>query len=201
MSAALFDSTTSRFHSEAVFLTPSCSLLNTADMIQKSVNLWWKSAFERFRRFVYDDILHANETPRELSLGIAVGIFVAFTPTIGIQMIVAGFLAWLLGANRLVSIAMVWISNPATMLPIFWYCYRVGCAFLVMEPIGKQWWAELAKPPDGWWTSVQFFWSRILAIATPLWLGGTIVGLVFAYVSYYLSLAAISYYRRIRGLH
>lgn len=49
----------------------------------------------------------------------AVGMLVAFTPTTGVQMVIAGFLSWLLRANKATSVAVVWISNPITMVPMY----------------------------------------------------------------------------------
>ena len=125
----------------------------------------------------------------------AIGVLVAFTPTIGFQIVIAGFLSWLLGANKAVSVAMVWISNPGTMLPIYWYCYGVGCAILMLEPIGREWWSELRTPPRGWWRAVTFYWSRFIEIAGPLWLGGFVVGMVCASATYYAIYHLIRYYR------
>jgi uncharacterized protein (DUF2062 family) len=48
-------------------------------------------------------------------------VFVAFTPTVGIQVIVL-FLTWLLCANKAISLPIVWLSNPATIVPIYWGC-------------------------------------------------------------------------------
>jgi len=140
-------------------------------------------------------LLHADDPPHPLALGMAVGMFVAFTPTVGVQMLIAGFLSWLLGANKALSVAVVWISNPGTMLPIYWYCYGVGCAILALEPIDRAWWGNLTTPPPGWWPAVTFYWSRFVEIAGPLWLGGCVVGLVCASTTYYLVYRSIQYYR------
>ncbi len=164
----------------------------------RSVRTWYRHHRRRLRRFVYHDLLHADDPPHPLALGMAVGIFVAFTPTVGVQMLVAGFLSWLLRANKAVSVAVVWISNPGTMVPIYWYCYRVGCGVLTLDPIGQHWWNDLATPPDGWWPAVRFYWARFIEIAGPLWLGGFVVGFVCAWVTYYLVYHSISFYRRRR---
>ena len=90
----------------------------------------------------------------------------------GAQMILAGFLAWMFRANKAVSVAVVWISNPGTMLPIYWYCYRIGSAVLALDPIGRDWWGELAHPPPGWWptddhtlTSIDFWPTATFALS------------------------------------
>ncbi len=122
-------------------------------------------------------------------------MFVAFTPTVGVQMLIAGFLSWLLRANKAVSLAVVWISNPGTMVPIYWFCYRVGCAVLMLAPTKRDWWTDLASPPRGWWPAVTFYWSRFVEIAGPLWLGGCVVGFVCGWATYYGVYHSIRYYR------
>jgi uncharacterized protein (DUF2062 family) len=149
----------------------------------------------QFRRFFYHSLLHADDPPHRLALGVAVGVFVAFTPTVGVQMLLAGFLCWVLSSNKIVGAAAVWVSNPATIIPIYWSSYRVGCALLARKPIGHKWWSELAHPPAGWWISVTFYWSRFMEIAGPLWLGGIIAGLICAYPTYLLTLRVVQTYR------
>lgn len=155
--------------------------------------------FRRFRRrlqqIIIYNVLHADDPPHRLALGIAIGIFVAFTPTIGFQMMIAMFLAWLLRANKAIGVTVVWITNPATIVPIYYPCYVIGRFLLQHRPVGFRWWRELAKPPEGWWDGVVFFWNKFTQIAVPLWVGCLIVGTVLGYLSYRISLSAISAYR------
>jgi hypothetical protein len=167
-------------------------------MFFKTLRLWFQSYQRKLNRFVLHRLIHANDPPHRLALGVAIGVFVAFTPTVGLQMVIAGFLSWLLRANKAVSLPMVWISNPATLVPLYWYCYRMGCAILALDPIGQEWWEQLATPPFGWWAKVRFYWSRFLEIAGPVWLGGCVVGLVCAYVSYSIVYRTVWYYRKRR---
>ena len=81
------------------------------------------------------------------------------------------------------------------MLPIYWYCYRVGCAILTLEPIQQSWWQQLSAPPSGWLAAVNFYWTRFLDIAGPLWVGGIAVGFLAAYPTYYISYFVIRWYR------
>ena len=79
----------------------------------------FRSPWQRVRHFVLHDILHADDPPHRLALGVAIGMFVTFTPTVGLQMVLVGVLAWLLRANKLVGLPVVWLSNPATVVPIY----------------------------------------------------------------------------------
>jgi uncharacterized protein (DUF2062 family) len=149
----------------------------------------------RSRRFIFNNILHANDPPWRLALGAAIGMFVAFTPTVGFQMLLVVFLAWLFRANKAIGLPIVWISNPATIIPIFSACYVIGRVLLQHEPIGVGWWQTLAVPPIGWWPKIEFYWSRLMEIAGPLWVGSLFVAAVLAYVTYYTTYHAIRWYR------
>jgi uncharacterized protein (DUF2062 family) len=70
---------------------------------------------------------HINR--KSCSSGIAVGIFCAFIP-IPFQMLLAAIGAILFRSNILVAVPMVWISNPLTIAPIFYFCYWVGTGVL-----------------------------------------------------------------------
>ncbi len=146
-------------------------------------------------RFLFHHVLHADDPPHRLALGIAIGMFVTFTPTIGFQMALTVFFAWLLGANKVVGIVLVWLSNPVTILPIFYFCYRIGHFLVGGERVNWRWWAQLARPPVGWWASVQFYWERFMHLAAPLWIGSLIVATLVAYAAYYVSYYAICGYR------
>lgn len=164
-------------------------------MFQHHVMSRIRQQIQRVRRFVVFGILHADDPPHKLALGVAIGIFVAFTPTVGFQMVLAVFLSWLLRANKAVGVPLVWISNPATLAPIFYPCYVVGRLLLGRTPIGAAWWQELARPPDGGWAALSFYWSRLMEIAAPLWLGCLVVATAISIPTYYASYYLIRFYR------
>jgi uncharacterized protein (DUF2062 family) len=164
-------------------------------MVKRTVGRRVLIAIRRFRRFVFNNILHANDPPWQLALGAAIGMFVTFTPTVGFQMLLVVFLAWLFKANKAIGLPIVWISNPATVVPIFYACYVVGRVILQHDPISVDWWQTLANPPADWWPKVSFYWSRLMEIAGPLWVGCLFVASIMGYVTYYGTYHAIRWYR------
>ncbi len=165
-------------------------------------DLWRKA-----RRYFIVKVLHADDTPHRIALGIAIGVFIAFTPTVGMQMIIALALAALLRANKVVCLPMVWISNPVTMVPIYLVCFRVGSALVGSQtatPAQAIQILETVPGEGGWgkWLDLAF-WRELLAIMTrvgaELWVGAIVVGLPVAALFYFVSRKTVRFYRERRA--
>ena len=142
-----------------------------------------------YLRKPYDRFLTIKGDPREIALGMALGLFVGMSPFMGIQMAVAVFLAAIFKWNKISAAIGVWISNPLTAPFIYPLTYLVGSKlFGYQKPF---------KLPE------EFDFDYILTIIrnTPdilfiLIAGGIILGLPLAIVGYYFSYAAITEYRK-----
>jgi uncharacterized protein (DUF2062 family) len=64
--------------------------------------------------------------PHYVALGMAIGVFVAITPTIPFHTVIAVAMAYLLGASRPAAIIGVWASNPFTVVFLYIICYKLG---------------------------------------------------------------------------
>lgn len=143
-------------------------------------------------------MLRADDPPHRLALGVAIALFITFTPTVGFQSALVVLLAALLGANKLVGLPIVWISNPATFVPIYYPCYRLGLWMTGGERVPLKWWGELIRPPEGYLPAMEFYWSRMMEIILPLTLGCVILGLPIAIAGYFLTYQSIVRYRHHR---
>jgi uncharacterized protein len=147
------------------------------------------------QHYVVHTVLHADDPLHRLALGIAIGIFVTFTPTIGAQMAIVVFLAWLLNANKLVGVPLVWISNPVTFVPIYYPCYWLGQKLLDLPDKNAAWWHTLHTPPTGRTAALHFYYGKIIEIILPLTVGCLIISTLLAVAAYYFSYFAIRTYR------
>ena len=73
------------------------------------------------------NLWHFNR--RSVSGAFAVGLFMAFVP-VPFQMLLGAIGAILFSVNLPISVALVWISNPITMPPMFYGAYLIGAAAL-----------------------------------------------------------------------
>lgn len=70
---------------------------------------------------------HLNRS--SLASACSIGLFISYMPFPG-HMIVATFLAILVRANLPIALALVWVVNPLTMIPMFGFAYLVGAHIL-----------------------------------------------------------------------
>jgi uncharacterized protein len=153
----------------------------------------------RFRRFFLRSVLHADDPPHRLALGVAIGLFVTFTPTIGFQLALVVLLAWIFNANKVVGLPLVWLSNPATFVPIYYPCYRIGRWILGGKPVSMRWWRELASPPEGILDATRFYWSRLVEVIGPLTVGCLVVAIPIGGLGYVLTYQSVNKYRALRA--
>lgn len=81
-----------------------------------------------FGRLLQDaNLWHLNR--RSARGAFAVGLFFAFIP-VPFQMVLAAATAIVFRVNLPISVALVWITNPVTMPPIFYCSYLIGTLVL-----------------------------------------------------------------------
>jgi uncharacterized protein (DUF2062 family) len=169
----------------------------------------------RFRRWgivlrkVVRRIVYSRRSANSVAWGIALGVFIGFTPTFGFQMIIAAFFATLLGVSRLAAILPVWISNPFTLAPLYYFNFRVGALFLPAARAARVrgHLAVVAQRVNE--VSVSDFLGTMSAalgemgrlsfdVLVPLVVGSIIVGATAAAASYPVALWAVAFVRRRR---
>lgn len=92
------------------------------------------------------------------------------------QMLFAAVSSVFFRANLPISVALVWISNPLTMGPIYYFNYRIGSLLL----------SERAQENINFELSLEWLSHTFMTIWQPLVLGSLVVGVSLASVSYLL---------------
>jgi hypothetical protein len=152
----------------------------------------------RLKRFFIYRVLHVDDTPHRIALGVAIGIFVTWTPTIGFQMVLTVALSALLRANKAVGVPFVWISNPLTLGPVYGPNYLLGCWLLGGRYHGGHFlhFLKAAASGSGWMERLNAIWKAMWTIFWPLWTGSIVVGLLLGLLSYFATRWAVIRYRR-----
>jgi uncharacterized protein len=124
---------------------------------------------------------------RTISRAFAIGLFCAFMP-IPFHTILAAVLAILFSSNILLSIALVWVNNPITMVPIYYFTYKLGSYIIGME-----------LDPNFIFT-MEYILANLTTTTIALCLGGFIVGLIASILGYITILLIYKYraFKRIK---
>lgn len=116
------------------------------------------------------NLLHLNR--RSVSIAFFVGLFMAFVP-LPTQMVMAAAIAIIVRCNLPISVGLVWVSNPVTMPPIFYFAYKVGTWIL-------------GTPEQDFSFELSWEWlgTGLAAIWEPFLLGCAVCGLTFGALGY-----------------
>lgn len=124
-----------------------------------------------FGKLLHDpNLFHLNR--RSVSGAFALGLFNAFVP-VPFQMVLSAAGAIFFRVNLPISIALVWITNPVTMLPMFSFAYVVGTWIL-------------GKPEQHFTFELSLDWlaNELLAIWPSFLLGCFVMASISAIIGY-----------------
>lgn len=119
------------------------------------------------------ELWHLNR--RSVSTACAVGLFLAFFP-FPTQMLLAAATAVVLRCNLPLSVALVWITNPITIPPMFYFTYRVGA-----------WLLDMPAQVEGIELSIDWLVTQAGRVWKPLLLGCLLCGCIAGSTGYFLS--------------
>lgn len=116
---------------------------------------------------------------------VACGLFSAFIPLPG-QTVVAALLAYLSRANLPVALAMTWLTNPFTFIPINYGIYKLG-QWLTGDstpyhPLSQLQWQESSVS-----AIVVHLGQWLASMGKPFLLGSSVLAIVSAIVGYGLA--------------
>jgi uncharacterized protein (DUF2062 family) len=172
---------------------------------------WWRAA-----SYVMHRVRRLPDPPHRIARGVAVGIFVSFTPFYGFHFVLGGIFAWMIRANIPAALMATFVGNPLTFPFIASISVRLGTWMLGMPGNGMalprvvaafgqamlELWRNLAAP----FTSQVMHWDRFvdlfLHVFLPYLVGGLGPGLVAAIIGYMATHRIITAYqhRRLRKL-
>lgn len=120
---------------------------------------------------------HCNR--HSIAIACFIGLFVAMIP-LPMQMLIAASSAALFQANLPLSVSLVWISNPITMPPIFYFAYQLGANLLQVETVSL---SNATLSPDAF--ALDNITSNFLSVWLPLLTGSLLIGTVLGLAGFY----------------
>ncbi len=152
-------------------------------------------------------ITASNAPVAQLSWGVAVGMFVGLTPTMGVQMYLAAMI-WAVSRyilqfpfNLPVAAALVWITNPITVVPIYYVFLATGSLLLQNgEALNYAHFAEsfgrIAALESAWDSIVEGTRFLLVDLGWPMVVGGLAYAIPGAILGYFLTFRFVTRHRR-----
>jgi uncharacterized protein (DUF2062 family) len=144
-------------------------------------------------------ITKLRSSPKAIAGGLGLGTFIAFTPTVGVQLILAVIAATSFNLNRPAAMIPVWITNPVTVAPIYTFNYWLGSMICDGPPIAEVsgLFIDIGRTMarlEFWDIKEQFLAVLNMGkdILLPLLVGSIAVGTITGLIVYMLSLNLLS---------
>jgi uncharacterized protein (DUF2062 family) len=135
--------------------------------------IWPRCGFRRAALFHVKRLMRTPGSPHAIAAGVAAGVFAAFTPFVGLHVVLAGLVAALAGGSVLAAAMASLIGNPLTF-PVIWIAgFEVGKLF-VHGPSSGAIDAFIREPSLG----------QLLPIIEPLTLGSLVLGVLAGSLAY-----------------
>lgn len=145
-------------------------------------------------------------SPESIAWGVAIGIFIAFTPTIGIQVIAVLLITAWIPVNKLAAIVPLFLTNALTAGPIYGLQCWIGAQFLPGARSGEMLtrWHRLRDIlseygflafHENWKDLARVGWDLWLA----MWIGAIILGGSLSALSYPATLRVVRAFRERRA--
>ncbi|HEX8556993.1 MAG TPA: DUF2062 domain-containing protein [Pyrinomonadaceae bacterium] len=135
-------------------------------------------------------LLALDDPPERTALAFALGVFIAFSPFLGLHTIMATVLAFAFRFNKVAVYTGTFINNPfLTLVPIILASYAVG-AFLTGRPLSlpESGLALLSEPhllTAGYWRALL---AEFRSVLLPFAVGGTLLSVVCSLAAYPVTL-------------
>ena len=150
-------------------------------------------------RAAFRRLLAIDDPPERTALAFSIGVFIAFSPFLGLHTIMATAVAFLFRFNKIAIYTGTFINNPfLTLVPIIIVSYAVGAFFLGRPLAIPDEGVELLKNPRLFSSDyyqllfVHSWWN----VVWPFTVGAMILSVVCSLLAYPLTLRMLRAYHR-----
>ena len=140
-------------------------------------------------------LLQVTESPERTALGFAVGVFLGFSPLLGLHTILGLLVAHIVGFNRMVMLAGIYSCNPWILVPYYGFATWFGIQILGVEEGHSLESLNLLEIFQAeFWQVLASEWRLLL----PACVGSTILCTLLALIAYPVALHIVQKYRRLK---
>ena len=133
-------------------------------------------------------LLALDDTPERIAKAFALGVFLAFSPLVGLHLFLGVALPFFFSLNRIAFLLGAFINNPWTLIPIYAAGTYLGGLVMGFPP-------RPTLPTFEWnllWSSA--FWTQLVGqwhILKPMFVGSLILSIFLSTFSYFAALCLI----------
>lgn len=142
-------------------------------------------------------LLHIEDTPERTALAYSIGVFLGFSPFLGVHTLIALAIAFLFNLNRVVILLGVWSNTPWWIVPYYMFATWIGM-WVTGFWIGNVPLKEVFQFGMGQGFMSSVFWSRFTSrwdLLLSFAIGSLILAFFLSLIAYPLSLKWIRFYR------
>jgi uncharacterized protein (DUF2062 family) len=146
--------------------------------------LWPRKGASRPWSYLWHRLRRIRAAPHSIALGLAIGVFMSFSPLIGFHIILAAIASAVLGANILAAAAGTMLCNPLTCPIMMVGNYQIGELVLREEgrpdfrfEVADATLAQLLSHPAH---VVGQLMDALGPVLVPMFIGSALLGLAFA---------------------
>jgi uncharacterized protein (DUF2062 family) len=153
--------------------------------------VWPRRGWRRTTRYMMKRILRLSGTPHAIALGVAAGVFISFTPFVGLHFVLSFIVAWIAGGNLVASAFGTFIGNPLTFPFIWASTFELGNWML----------GRTAHVPFAFDANTSLFNESVEALwplIMPMTVAGVPMGILFGIAFYFPVRAMVERYQERR---
>lgn len=156
---------------------------------------WPRRSFARSFSYFGKRIVRLRASPHSIAIGLAAGVFAACSPLLGLHIVIALTIAWLVSGNLIAAALGTAFSNPLTFPILVAGDIKLG-SFLVAVPPGSH---ESVQHLESFWSFKELtnLWQPVLK---PMLIGSVPVGLTLALVAYVTCFYSVRAFKDRRAL-
>ena len=169
-----------------------------------------KKGWRRALDYIVHRLKRLPDTPHNISVGLAMGVFSSFTPFFGFHLVVAGVLAYLFKANIVAALLGTFFGNPITWPFIASFSVNLGQILMGRKVSNFETFLEqFIGAGEAFWQGVKAIfgygtsdWDFVLLflneLLLPYFVGGFFLGGLISLLSYFIFRPIIYAYQTAR---
>jgi uncharacterized protein (DUF2062 family) len=143
-----------------------------------------------------EQLLHTHDTPQRTAAAYALGVFLGFSPLLGLHTVLGVVLAFLLNLNRLAVLLGIY-SNLPWLVPAYYSVATVAGAAVLRVDVPPGLLKELTDALSAAsWGEFKTLMHALTPLAWAFTLGSTVGAVILSAVAYRMSLSMIVAHRR-----